>query len=112
MFTLSLLFVLAQCMHTGLLRAAQGGSVTLVRLLLEKYGSSVDEAEKVSTEVLPTYVVTASEMCSVLSVKLCPVYISMNTYMYLHNTHIPTQTHSQSQISTIILAIFLVCHTV
>ena len=69
MYTQSLLFVLAQCMHTALLRAAQGGSVTLVRLLLEKYGSSVDEAEKVSTE-----------------------------YMYLHNTHIPTQTHSQSQI--------------
>ena len=97
MFTLSLLFVLAQCMHTGLLRAAQGGSVTLVRLLLEKYGSSVDEAEKVSTEVLPTYVVTASEMCSVLSVKLCPVYICMHTYMYLNNTHIPTQTHSHAE---------------
>ena len=96
MFTQSLLFVLAQYMYTALLRAAQGGSVTLVRLLLEKYGSSVDEAEKVSTEVLPTYVVTASEMCSVLSVKLCPVYISMHTYTYLHNTNIPTQTFSES----------------
>ena len=41
-------------MYTALLRAAQGGSVTLVRALLENHGSSVDEVEVVSTKVLPT----------------------------------------------------------
>ena len=48
------LFVLAQLGLTALLRAAYGGSVPVVRMLLEDYGSSVDELTEVSTEVLPT----------------------------------------------------------
>ena len=47
-------FVLAQFGCTTLLRAAFGGSVPVVRALLEDYGSSVDELNEVSTEVLPT----------------------------------------------------------
>ena len=47
-------FVLAQCGCTAFLRAAFGGSVPLVRALLEDYGSSLDELTEVSTEVLPT----------------------------------------------------------
>ena len=47
-------FVLAQWGTTILLRAAYGGSVPLVRALLEDYGSSVDELTEVSIEVLLT----------------------------------------------------------
>ena len=48
------LFVFAQIGCTALLRAALGGSVPVVRALLEDYGSSLDELTEVSTEVLPT----------------------------------------------------------
>ena len=47
-------FVLAQFGFTALLRAAYGGSVPLVRALLEDYSSSVDELTEVSIEVLLT----------------------------------------------------------
>ena len=50
----STLFVLAQFGNMALLTAAFGGSVPLVRALLEDYGSSVEELTEVSTEVLPT----------------------------------------------------------
>ena len=45
-------FVLAQWGYTTLLRAADAGSVPVLRMLLEDYGSSVDELAQVSTEVL------------------------------------------------------------
>ena len=38
---------------TALLRAAFGGSVPVVRALLEDYGSSVDELTEVSIDMLP-----------------------------------------------------------
>ena len=47
------LFVLAQWGCTALLRAAFGGSVPVVRALLEDYGSSVDELTEVSIDMLP-----------------------------------------------------------
>ena len=42
------LLILVQWGSTVLLRAAYGGSVPLVRALLEDYGSSVDEVDEVS----------------------------------------------------------------
>ena len=57
---------LAQWDCTALLRAAEGGSVPLVRALLEEYGSSVDEVTEVScSSNVRCYQVTMSEVCLV-----------------------------------------------
>ena len=42
------LLVLAQVGYTALLRAAFSGSVPVVRMLLEEYGSTIDEVNEVS----------------------------------------------------------------
>ena len=60
------LLVLAQWGNTALLKAAYGGSVPLVRTLLEDYGSSVDEVNEVSCySNVRCYLVTMSEVCLV-----------------------------------------------
>ena len=53
-----------------LLRAAQGGSVPLVRMLLENFGSSLDEVDDVSVlSNVRCYLVMASEVRLVLLVQ-------------------------------------------
>ena len=52
-YTQTLLLVLVQWGYTALLRAAYGGSVHMVRMLLEDFAASLNEMAKVSTEVLP-----------------------------------------------------------
>ena len=55
------LLVLVQWGNTALLRAAEGGSVPLVRALLEDYGSSVNEVNEVScSSNMRCYLVTMS----------------------------------------------------
>ena len=68
----TLLLVRAKWGNTALLRAAEGGSVPLVRMLLEEYGSSVDEVNEVSSSSnVRCYLVTMSEVCLVA----CPVQL-------------------------------------
>ena len=53
--------VLAQWGNTVLLRATQGGSVPLVRALLQEYGSTLDEVNEVScSSNVRCYLVTMS----------------------------------------------------
>ena len=58
--------VLTQWGNTALLRAAHGGSVPLVRALLEEYGSTLDEVDVVScSSNVRCYLVPMSEVCLV-----------------------------------------------
>ena len=68
--TPTLLLVFPQWGHTVFLRAAHGGSVPLVKMLLEDFDSSLDEVNDVSlSSNVRCYLVTASEMSSVLFIQ-------------------------------------------
>ena len=72
------LLVLAQWGNTALLRAAYGGSVSVVRALLEDYGSSVDEVNEVShSSNVRCYLVTKSGVFS------CMFCTALNAHVHL-----------------------------